>query len=127
MANVLVIDDEKAMRELMTTAMLMEGHHVQQARDGSHGLNQLTKQTFDLVITDLRMPEMDGITMVESMRQRGIRTPTLIVTGYPPADGLHGTSTRSTIQKPFLISHLATAAREALAEGRTPGGGCSSL
>jgi len=59
-ARILVIDDERAVRELISDALKIEGHDVHTAENGKEGLDLIGRSRFDLVFCDLRMPEMDG-------------------------------------------------------------------
>jgi len=61
-ARLLVIDDEPAVREVSCECLRLLGYDVEAARDGADGLAQLARERFDLVVTDLRMPQLDGWT-----------------------------------------------------------------
>jgi len=61
-ARVLVVDDEEGIREFVAEALEDDGHVVVRAKDGAEASARLRAQAFDLMITDLRMPELDGMT-----------------------------------------------------------------
>lgn len=79
---ILIVDDEPNVRLNYRTALETEGALVLEAKSGATALALLEENQFDLVISDLRMPEMDGIAMLAAMRERGFKTPTIIITAY---------------------------------------------
>jgi two-component system chemotaxis response regulator CheY len=70
MARILAVDDSAAMRQMVGITLTGVGHDVQQAADGAEALEIAERQKFDLVITDVNMPKMDGITLVRELRSR---------------------------------------------------------
>ncbi len=68
MADILIIDDSATMRQLVVTTLESAGHRVFQAADGAEGLRIVRDTPLDLVITDLNMPRVDGLTVVSRMR-----------------------------------------------------------
>ena len=82
MARILAVDDSAAMRQMVGITLTGAGHEVQQAADGREALQIAERQTFDLVITDVNMPVMDGLTLVRHLRNlpsyRGV--PLLVLT-----------------------------------------------
>jgi two-component system chemotaxis response regulator CheY len=68
MANILAVDDSNSMRKLLANTLAEAGHKVTQAQDGVEGLAMAQKAKFDLVITDINMPNMDGITLLRKLR-----------------------------------------------------------
>ena len=69
-AKVLVVDDEDAIRRLVSTVLTRAGYKVTQAADGLQALKAIDDERPDLVISDINMPELDGLTMVEGLRNR---------------------------------------------------------
>ncbi len=80
--RILIVDDEPNVRLNYRVALETEGLEVWEAPDGRAALQKLADQKFDLAILDMRMPEMDGLEMLESMRERNIQTPVVIITAY---------------------------------------------
>ncbi len=82
MARILAVDDSAAMRQMVGITLTGAGHQVEQAVDGVQALQIADRQEFDLVITDVNMPNMDGITLVRELRARaGYRfVPLLVLT-----------------------------------------------
>ncbi|MGH8210857.1 MAG: response regulator [Steroidobacteraceae bacterium] len=70
MARILAVDDSAAMRQMVGITLTGAGHQVEQAIDGCQALEIAEKRKFDLVITDVNMPNMDGITLVRELRNR---------------------------------------------------------
>ena len=70
MARILAVDDSAAMRQMVGITLQGAGHQVEQAIDGCQALEIAEKQKFDLVITDVNMPNMDGLTLVRELRNR---------------------------------------------------------
>jgi CheY-like chemotaxis protein len=75
--RILVIDDSAAIRELLRFILEAEGYEVSEAADGAEGLRRYLSDPTDLVITDLLMPGMDGLELLEAL-QRVVPTPALI-------------------------------------------------
>lgn len=69
MANILAVDDSASMRQMVSFTLKSAGHSVQEAADGSQALLIAQKQSFDLVITDVNMPIMDGLTLTKELRK----------------------------------------------------------
>jgi two-component system response regulator HydG len=80
--TVLVVDDQRNMRA--TTALLLRqaGHRVEEAEDGSAALERLSQRTFDVVLTDLRMPTMDGLELLRATQRDGPQTQVIVMTAY---------------------------------------------
>jgi two-component system chemotaxis response regulator CheY len=69
MSNILVVDDSLSMRQMVATTLKQGNHQVVMAEDGQKGLDQAQGSTFDLIITDVNMPVMDGLTLVREIRK----------------------------------------------------------
>ncbi len=77
--RVLVVDDEESLRHMLSLSLSKDGFHVWTASSGSEGLQTLrTGETFDICVTDVRMPGMDGLAFIEEARRLGDRAPTFI-------------------------------------------------
>ena len=68
MSQVLIVDDSKSIRELLSSVLINAGYKVTSANDGKHGLDTAQAEDFDLVITDINMPLMNGIELLKSLR-----------------------------------------------------------
>ncbi|HEX9801967.1 MAG TPA: response regulator, partial [Gammaproteobacteria bacterium] len=80
--RILVVDDEAKMRRILELSLKNMGHEVAQAGDGVEALAALDTTPFDLVLTDLRMPRMDGIELLRKLRERGEEIPVIVLTAY---------------------------------------------
>jgi DNA-binding NtrC family response regulator len=79
--KIMVVDDESSIRMLLDDALSSEGFEVSLAKDGQECLEQMERGDFDLVITDLNMPRLDGIEMLRQMKRAGRKERVIILTG----------------------------------------------
>jgi len=86
MANILIIDDEKNIRDALKTALKMEGMNVIGAEDGADGLEKLSALGADGVIVDLKMPKMDGLEFIRCARELNKNIPIIMLTGHGGVD-----------------------------------------
>ncbi len=82
-ARILVIDDEEVIHVSLKRLLGGQGHEVDSVLSANEGIERLSSESYDMVITDLMMPEMNGIELLEQMRVMGLKLPTLMITGYP--------------------------------------------
>jgi CheY-like chemotaxis protein len=113
-ARILVIDDERAVRDLISDALSIEGHEVFTAENGKEGLDLIGQYRFDLVFCDLRMPEMDGQGLYEEVQRDHPQVLKRIVFVTAQANSAdYGPFLRETgipvIEKPFTLSQLRQA------------------
>ncbi|WP_027874706.1 response regulator [Spongiibacter marinus] len=106
MANILAVDDSPSIRKLVSATLSKAGHSVESASDGQEGLELAEANAYDVVITDVHMPIMDGITLTEHLRKLDTCrfTPILILTTESASDmKLRGKQAGATgwIVKPF--------------------------
>ena len=80
--RVLVVDDEKVIREILSDFLSMEGYVVKTVEDGLEALEALKEGGFNLVITDLKMPRMGGLELLEEINKRALNVLTVIMTGF---------------------------------------------
>ena len=117
MAKILIVDDEPRIRELIRENLQYSGYTCEEAGDGSAALSLLTGGGYDLVILDLMMPFMDGMTCLREMRTRRINTPVIILTArgeeYDKLAGLEG-GADDYVVKPFSPRELVARVRAVL-------------
>lgn len=107
MSAILVIDDDTAVREVIREMLSYEGHDVTIAENGREAIRVLAQATFDLVITDLIMPEQEGIETITAIRQRDPDIPIVAISGggrLGPGDYLETArymGADATLAKPF--------------------------
>jgi DNA-binding NtrC family response regulator len=82
MANILIIDDEKAIRKTLTEILSYEGYKIDEASDGDEGLRKFSNTAYDLVICDIKMPKMDGIEFLEKAHKLNLDIPVIIISGH---------------------------------------------
>jgi CheY-like chemotaxis protein len=80
--RVLVADDESLVAFTIRRVLLLEGHTVELAEDGEKALNLFEAGSYDLVITDFRLPGMDGLELAEAIKQRVPETRVILITAY---------------------------------------------
>jgi FixJ family two-component response regulator/glycine cleavage system H lipoate-binding protein len=108
-AAILVIDDEEVVHSSMRRVLTRRGYRVEAVLSAKEGLEKLRRKVPDLVITDLMMPEMNGIELLQSLYQEGIQVPVIMVTGYPTistAVKAMRLGARDYISKPFTRMEL---------------------
>ena len=84
MAKLLIIDDERGIRNTLREILADEGHEVEVAENGKAGLEMALAKTYDLIFSDIKMPEMDGIEVLSALKQgeEAIETPVVMITGH---------------------------------------------
>ena len=119
MAEILIIDDDAFMRRLLVRILTGAGHRVREAADGRAGLALYREARPDLVITDILMPEQDGIETICTLRDEGSAPPILAISGseelYLRFAAKLGASAR--LAKPFMPAQLLAMVADLL--GRT--------
>jgi DNA-binding response OmpR family regulator len=112
MAKILLIDDMKGVRRTVSTVLKRAGHDVVEADDGGVGLDLLKSQRFDLVITDMLMPQHDGMEVLLFLEQQSNRPKVLAISGggsqvsADEAFMLARNKADATLAKPFDNSEL---------------------
>jgi len=83
-ATIVIVEDNADLREMLACFLRMYGYTVKQAEDGLEGLRMIRQQPPDLIITDIEMPNMDGMIMIKELRRRPetSRVPVLVLTAY---------------------------------------------
>jgi two-component system nitrogen regulation response regulator NtrX len=82
LGTVLVVDDEASIRESLRMILEFEGYRVEEAANGSQALVKVAEKAPDAILLDIKMPEMDGMTALTAMRERGYEMPVLVVSGH---------------------------------------------
>ena len=80
--SLLIVDDDGLIRSFMTTVLAEDGYAVEEAASGSEGLAKLKGGAFDLVITDLRMPDMSGLDLMAKAKEMGTDCRWIVITAY---------------------------------------------
>ena len=80
--SILIVEDEEVLRQSLAELLVDEGYEVHQAGDGKEAYDFILKQPIDLILTDIRMPNMDGIELMGKLQQTAPQTPVIILTAY---------------------------------------------
>ena len=115
--SVLVVDDEEIIRDFLSE--ILEDYEVTTACDGDEAIEQLEKRSYDLVITDLRMPKVPGEEVVKAAQRIRPETKVMVVSGYSSLHSLSKTADNGAcafLTKPFSIKELLRAVSEVLQE-----------
>src|ERR1700712_5496422 len=86
MPNILIIDDEKAIRKTLSEILSFEGYKIDEAVDGEEGLKKFSEKTFDVVLCDIKMPKLDGIEFLEKARLINPDIPIIMISGHGNID-----------------------------------------
>lgn len=80
--KILIVDDEKNLREMLATLLQREGYAVHQASSAEQALDLVSRDSFNLILSDIRMPRMSGIELLRRLREQGNRVPMIMMTAY---------------------------------------------
>ncbi|MFP4308348.1 MAG: sigma-54-dependent transcriptional regulator [Desulfococcaceae bacterium] len=104
MSHILVVDDEERMRHLLAIMLERKGYQVSRAGDGKEALELLWNAPADMVITDIKMPRMDGLELLAEIRRRGTPCPVVFITAFATIDSAVDAMRRGAadyVTKPF--------------------------
>jgi len=121
LANILVIDDEEVMRDSCKQILSRQGHNVKLAEDGYQGLELLKEKSFDLVILDLKMPGIDGMEVLEKIKESSPETAVVVITGYATVESAVEAMKRGAydfLPKPFTPEEFRLIIERALEKKR---------
>ncbi len=117
--RILVVDDEASIRELLTRTLALTEYDVEAVGDGQTGLERLRLGSYDLLIADLRMPGMDGLTLIREARRLHPGLRVIIITGYSSeASAIEAVNLAVVgyLVKPFRVPQVLSAVARALGE-----------
>jgi len=123
--KILVVDDEEGARDLFNTILTDEGYEVSLANGGEEALGLFKGGLFNLVITDIKMPIMDGLQLLQEIRKMGSKTDVIMVTAYGEVESyLKAMSLGAAeyINKPIRIKELKQIVHKVLTEQRARSG-----
>jgi CheY-like chemotaxis protein len=129
MARILLADDDSSVRSFVSRALKQHGHEITAVSDGLQALERLQSTPFDLLITDIVMPELDGIALALRAAHDLPQLPVLLMTGYAAerqrAHNLEELAFR-VISKPFSLVEICRAAEAALNRAGGPVGAATA-
>ncbi|MBP8790841.1 MAG: sigma-54-dependent Fis family transcriptional regulator [Breznakibacter sp.] len=117
MAKILVIDDQKSIRNTLKDILEYEGHEVIVAEDGLDGLEKFNAGKFDVVLTDIKMPNMDGMEVLEKIIATGTDAPVIMISGHGNIDTAVEAIKKGAydfIEKPLDLNRLLVTIRNAI-------------
>ena len=119
MKKILLIEDEEPIRRVLSKILTEEnkGYQIIESEDGKDGFLKLTKEDYDLVLCDIKMPKMDGVEVLQKVRENGVNIPFIMLTGHgniSTAVEAMKAGAYDFISKPPDLNRLLTAVRNAL-------------
>ena len=121
MGKVLVVDDERGMREFLTIMLQKEGYDVTSAGSGKEALEYIAQRAYDIVITDVRMPNITGVDVLKTVKECSPETVVIIVTAYASTETAVEAMKQGAydyITKPFKVEEIKLIIRNALEKRR---------
>jgi excisionase family DNA binding protein len=118
-ARILLVDDEAAVRDLVGKTLAQAQYAVETAADGPTALERLRTTEYDLLITDLKMPGMDGLSVIREARRQSAEMPIIIITGYSTeANAVEAINlgVSGYLIKPFRLPRILAVTARALGE-----------
>ncbi len=115
--RILVVDDEESLREVLTIMLHREGYRVEAAADGAQAVARLKEQTFDLVISDIKMPRLSGFELLAHVKERAPETMVLMITAFSSTEEAVQAMKEGAydyITKPFKNEEIRLIIRNAL-------------
>lgn len=107
--KILIVDDEFTIREVCARVLEKHGYKTAQAEDGLEALEKIEKQPFDIIITDINMPRMDGFGLIKQLKSRNSNTPVIVITGFTDVETAVNAMKAGAydyITKPFNLEDL---------------------
>ena len=117
MNRILVIDDEQSMRDFLSIMLKKEGYEVFAAENGEHALKAIQTEIYDLVITDVKMPKVDGIEVLRTIKEVSPETVVIVITAFATTDAAVQAMKLGAydyITKPFKVDEIKLIIQKAL-------------
>ena len=117
MAKILVIDDERSIRNTLKDILEFEKHQVVLAGDGKQGLEAAQSENFDIIFSDIKMPEMNGIELLTLLKEKEIEAPVVMISGHGNIETAVECIKKGAfdfIEKPIDLNRLLITVRNAL-------------
>jgi len=117
--RVLVVDDEASIRDLLSKTLALAEYEVDVAPDGRSALERMRMYAYDLLIADLKMPGMDGLTVIREAKRYKVDLPVIIITGFSTESSAIeavNLGVAGYLTKPFRVPQVLAAAAKALGE-----------
>jgi len=117
--KILVVDDEEGARELFNTILTDEGYNITLANNGEEALSLFKSDKFNLVITDIKMPVMDGLQLLQEIRKAGSKADVIMVTAYGEVETYLKSMSLGAVEyinKPIRLKELKRIVHKVLTE-----------
>ena len=117
MAKILIIDDERSIRNTLKDILEFEQYKVEVAEDGKQGLDMAKAGNFDLIFSDIKMPEMDGMELLQALTKEGVESPIVMISGHGNIETAVETIKLGAfdfIEKPIDLNRLLVTVKNAL-------------
>lgn len=130
-ARILVVDDEPMVRQLLVKHLTRKGYSVTEAEDGKKALQLFGENPFDLVLSDVRMPGLDGLALLKAIKEFSPRIPVILISGYGDVETVVDSlkaGAENFLAKPLKMDQLSRLVEQSLALSclLPPGGGSRS-
>jgi excisionase family DNA binding protein len=117
--RILVVDDESSIRDLLAKTLALAEYDVDTAADGRAAIERVRQQQYDLLIADLRMPGIDGLSVIREAKRYQVHLPVIIITGFSSESAAIeavNLGVSGYLTKPFRVPQVLAAAAKALGE-----------
>lgn len=118
--RIMIVDNEEPICDLYKRVFLREGYSVEAFTDGAQAIERIKQQKFDLVLTDLKMPYIDGFDVIRMVREISPETIIIVVSGYPTIESVIRSVRLGAvdyIMKPFEVPDLLSKVKRCLTNG----------
>jgi CheY-like chemotaxis protein len=108
--EILLVEDDEKIRDLLGRFLKAGGHHVRPVKDGQEALDAIPGNNFNIILMDIRMPRLDGLSALSEIRKTS-QTPVVLITGYQINEGIEKAlqdKTVACLRKPFTFNDLNT-------------------
>jgi DNA-binding NtrC family response regulator len=116
MARILIIDDERSIRRALREILEFEGFEVDEAENGKEGLDKARTASFDVIFCDIKMPQMDGLEVLDALNKDNVETPVIMISGHGTIDTAVQAIRKGAfdfIEKPLDLNRILIAVRNA--------------
>lgn len=103
---ILIVDDEPDIRTVLAHSLLDEGYRVVSAADGEEALGHIAVEVPDVIVSDIRMPKVGGLALIQRLRSTGLLTPIILISTWTPPVGMPGVR---FVPKPFDLDRITEA------------------
>ena len=107
--KILIVDDEKAIRNTLKDILEFEGHEISLAVDGAEGLSMATSNSYDVIFSDIKMPNMDGMELLDRLNESGVDSSVIMISGHGSIDSAVECIRKGAydfIQKPLDLNRI---------------------